>query len=30
MIAYAYSRRELIGRKLYMLIGTITLFFGGD
>ncbi|AUS26358.1 carbohydrate ABC transporter permease [Paenibacillus sp. P2(2022)] len=29
MIAYAYSRRELIGRKLYMLIGTITLFFGG-
>ncbi|WOZ40440.1 carbohydrate ABC transporter permease [Paenibacillus polymyxa] len=29
MIAYAYSRRELIGRKMYMLIGTITLFFGG-
>lgn len=29
MIAYAYSRKELIGRKLYMLIGTITLFFGG-
>ncbi len=29
MIAYALSRRELIGRKFYMLMGTITLFFGG-
>lgn len=29
MVAYAFSRRELIGRKLYMLIGTITMFFGG-
>ncbi|MBM7565246.1 carbohydrate ABC transporter permease [Paenibacillus sacheonensis] len=29
MVAYAFSRRELIGRKVYMLIGTVTLFFGG-
>lgn len=29
MVAYAFSRRELIGRKVYMLIGTITMFFGG-
>jgi putative aldouronate transport system permease protein len=29
MVAYALSRRELIGRKFYMLMGTITLFFGG-
>ncbi|MFB5673809.1 carbohydrate ABC transporter permease [Paenibacillus terreus] len=29
MVAYAYSRRELIGRKFYMIVGTITLFFGG-
>ncbi|MCL6459488.1 MAG: carbohydrate ABC transporter permease [Gorillibacterium sp.] len=29
MVAYAFSRRELIGRKLYMWIGTITMFFGG-
>ncbi|WP_027094139.1 carbohydrate ABC transporter permease [Cohnella thermotolerans] len=29
MVAYALSRGELIGRKLYMLIGTITMFFGG-
>jgi len=29
MVAYAVSRRELIGRKLYMIIGTITMFFGG-
>ncbi|MDP4097342.1 carbohydrate ABC transporter permease [Paenibacillus sp. P96] len=29
MVAYAYSRRELIGRKFYMVVGTITLFFGG-
>jgi putative aldouronate transport system permease protein len=30
MVAYAFSRRELIGRKVYMMIGTITLFFGGS
>ena len=29
MVAYALSRRELIGRNVYMLIGTITMFFGG-
>ncbi|MFB9329897.1 carbohydrate ABC transporter permease [Paenibacillus aurantiacus] len=29
MVAYAFSRKELFGRKLYMLIGTITMFFGG-
>jgi putative aldouronate transport system permease protein len=29
MVAYAFSRKELIGRKLYMFIGTVTLFFGG-
>jgi len=29
MIAYALSRRELIGRNIYMMMGTITLFFGG-
>ncbi|MFB5762105.1 carbohydrate ABC transporter permease [Paenibacillus medicaginis] len=29
MVAYAYSRRELIGRSFYMIVGTITLFFGG-
>lgn len=29
MVAYAFSRRELIGRNLYMFIGTVTMFFGG-
>lgn len=29
MVAYSFSRRELIGRKIYMFIGTITMFFGG-
>ncbi|MBZ4663879.1 MAG: transporter permease [Caloramator sp.] len=29
MVAYALSKRDLIGRKFYMTIGTITLFFGG-
>ncbi|MFM9277115.1 carbohydrate ABC transporter permease [Paenibacillus jiagnxiensis] len=29
MVAYAYSRRELIGRRFYMIVGTVTLFFGG-
>jgi putative aldouronate transport system permease protein len=29
MVAYAFSRKELIGRNVYMLIGTITLFFSG-
>ncbi|MCL6457431.1 MAG: carbohydrate ABC transporter permease [Gorillibacterium sp.] len=29
MVAYGISRKELIGRTLYMYIGTITMFFGG-
>lgn len=29
MVAYAFSKRELIGRKIYMTIGLITMFFGG-
>ncbi|SEO65291.1 carbohydrate ABC transporter permease [Paenibacillus sp. OV219] len=29
MVAYALSRNELIGRKLYMVIGTITMIFSG-
>ncbi|CAN7739314.1 carbohydrate ABC transporter permease [Paenibacillus sp. LjRoot56] len=29
MVAYAFSRKELIGRNIYMLIGTVTLFFSG-
>lgn len=29
MVAYAFSRRELIGRNVYMFVGTITMFFGG-
>lgn len=29
MVAYAFSRKNLIGGKLYILIGTVTLFFGG-
>lgn len=29
MVAYAYSRRDLIGRQVYMVIGTITMFFSG-
>lgn len=29
MVAYAYSRRELIGRNVYMVLGTITMLFPG-
>ncbi|WP_341280827.1 carbohydrate ABC transporter permease [Paenibacillus sp. FSL H8-0537] len=29
MVAYAFSRRGLIGGKIYILLGTVTLFFGG-
>ncbi|QMV42933.1 carbohydrate ABC transporter permease [Cohnella cholangitidis] len=29
MVAYALSRKELIFRNVYMIIGTITLFFSG-
>lgn len=29
MVAYALSKKNLIGRKIYMTLGMITLFFGG-
>ena len=29
MVAYGLSKKELIGRKYYLAIGVITLFFGG-
>ncbi|ASA25371.1 carbohydrate ABC transporter permease [Paenibacillus donghaensis] len=29
MVAYAFSRRNLIGGRFYMILGTITMFFGG-
>ncbi|MDF2922393.1 MAG: carbohydrate transporter permease [Paenibacillaceae bacterium] len=29
MVAYALSRQELIFRKFYMLLGTVTMFFSG-
>lgn len=29
MVAYALSKRQLMGRKAYMAVGTVTLFFGG-
>lgn len=29
MVAYALSKKELIGRKIYLTVGTITMFFGG-
>jgi len=29
LVAYSLSKRELIGRNLYILLGTITLFFSG-
>ncbi|WP_334074326.1 MULTISPECIES: carbohydrate ABC transporter permease [Paenibacillus] len=29
MVAYAFSRKDLIGGKIYILLGTITMFFGG-
>lgn len=29
MVAYALSRKNLIGGKVYILIGTVTMFFGG-
>ncbi|MBT2290011.1 carbohydrate ABC transporter permease [Paenibacillus albidus] len=29
MVAYALSRKNLIGGKLYILMGTVTLFFSG-
>ncbi|WP_294431444.1 carbohydrate ABC transporter permease [uncultured Treponema sp.] len=29
MVAYAFSKKHLLGNKIYMIIGTITMFFGG-
>lgn len=29
MVAYALSKKHIIGHKVYMIIGTITMFFGG-
>jgi putative aldouronate transport system permease protein len=29
MVAYAYSKRHILGSKFYLTIGTITMFFGG-
>ncbi len=29
MVAYAFSKPNIMGRKLYMTLGTITMFFGG-
>ncbi|MDQ0196221.1 carbohydrate ABC transporter permease [Paenibacillus wynnii] len=29
MVAYALSRKDLVGGKVYILMGTVTLFFGG-
>lgn len=29
MVAYAFLKRELIGRKIYMTMGLITMFFSG-
>ena len=29
IVAFAMTKSDLIGRKFYMLVGTITLFFGG-
>jgi len=29
MVAYAFSKRYIMGNKLYLTLGTITMFFGG-
>jgi len=29
MVAYAFSKRHIFGGKFYLMIGTITMFFGG-
>ncbi|MDX8362370.1 MULTISPECIES: carbohydrate ABC transporter permease [Bacillaceae] len=29
MVAYAFSRKDLTGRKIYMFIGVVTMFFNG-
>jgi putative aldouronate transport system permease protein len=29
MVAYAFSKKHIMGNKVYLIIGTITMFFGG-
>jgi putative aldouronate transport system permease protein len=29
MVAYAFSKRHIFGSKFYLIVGTITMFFGG-
>jgi len=29
MVAYAFSKRHILGSKVYLTIGTVTMFFGG-
>ncbi len=29
MIAYAFSKKQLLGRKIYLALGTVSLFFNG-
>ncbi|MCH5295898.1 MAG: carbohydrate ABC transporter permease [Treponema sp.] len=29
MVAYSFSKKHIMGNKVYMIIGTITMFFGG-
>jgi putative aldouronate transport system permease protein len=29
MVAYALSKQYIMGRKVYMILGTVTMFFGG-
>ncbi|MDR2536744.1 MAG: carbohydrate ABC transporter permease [Treponema sp.] len=29
MVAYAFSKKHIMGRKFYLILGTITMFFGG-
>lgn len=29
MVAYAFLKKELVGRKIYMMMGVITMFFSG-
>jgi len=29
MVAYAFSKKHIMGQKVYLVVGTITMFFGG-
>lgn len=29
MVGYAFSKKHIMGNKIYMILGTITMFFGG-